>query len=26
MPITDFLRGFRFVPGKRLGLEEGKKV
>ena len=26
MPVSEFLRGFRFVPGKRLGMEEGKKV
>jgi methionyl-tRNA formyltransferase len=26
MPIADFLRGFRFTPGAKLGMEEGKKV
>jgi len=26
LPITDFLRGFRFKPGSKLGMEEGKKV
>jgi methionyl-tRNA formyltransferase len=26
MPITDFLRGFRFTPGTKLGMEEGMKV
>jgi hypothetical protein len=25
LPIIDFLRGFRFTPGSRLGMEEGKK-
>jgi len=26
LPISDFLRGFRFTPGSKLGMEEGKKV
>jgi methionyl-tRNA formyltransferase len=25
MPIADFLRGFRFTPSAKLGMEEGKK-